>query len=169
MNARMPASAGETRVVLHRIVITPRTVAEVDGLPLVTIAREEILRARITHGWRTERPIVALVAGAALLLLGVVGLYLIGDFVTRTESGGFPRTGGLAAFAGLFGIPIIYSATRRGLILRIETKRGTRTLQLGSACKTSELPRFIEDAREAGLEIECDDLRALAWKQLKSS
>lgn len=139
------------------------------GLPLVTIPREEIVRARITHGWLTERPIVALVAGAALLFLGVVGLYLIGDFVTRTERGGFPKTGGLAAFAGLLGIPFIYSATRRGLILRIETKRAARTLQLGAACKTSELPRFIEDARKIGLDIECDDLRALAWKHLRSS
>ena len=107
-----------------------------------------------THGWRTERPISTL--GLALIAIGAIGVVMF-EHSMGAGSGGFPKTGALAALGLLLGPWLLFAATRRGLILRVETTRRKRTLQVGAACSVPELLAFVEHARAAGLEVACDD------------
>lgn len=64
-------------LVFHRIVITPETVQEVDGLPLVTIQRSAVVRTRLTRGLVTERPWVAILGGLLVTALGLAGIRIL--------------------------------------------------------------------------------------------
>jgi hypothetical protein len=53
----------------------------------------------------------------------------------------------------VFGPLLIYSAFRRGPILRVETAKGMRTLQFDKTLKPDDLPRFVDSACKVGLTI----------------
>jgi hypothetical protein len=139
------------KIRFHRIVITPDTISEVDGLPLVTIPRTDVIQIRLTHGLLTERPLIAIAAGIAVTAIGVFGIKLLAAvFFTNLR---FPKTGALASLGIVLGPLLIYSAFRRGPILRVETAKGVRTLQFGKTLKPEDIPEFVDRASKAGLII----------------
>jgi hypothetical protein len=74
----------------HRIVIRPATVSEIDGRPLVTIPRTDIIQIRLTHGLLTERPLIAIVAGIAVTAIDLFGIKILAAvFLTGVPR--FPR------------------------------------------------------------------------------
>jgi hypothetical protein len=148
----MLTSHHEHEIRFHRIRIRPDTISEVDGLPLVSIPRAQVIQIHLTQGLLTERPLITIAAGIAVTAIGVFGIkLLIAAFFASGPS--FPKTGGLASLCLVLGPLLLYSAIRRGPILRVETTRGVRTLQFGKTLDPEELPEFVDRACKAGLTI----------------
>jgi hypothetical protein len=146
------ASSHNDEIRFHRIVIRPDTISEVDGLPLVTLPRSEIIQIRVTRGLLTERPLIAIVAGIVLTAIGVFGIKLLYS-AFFTDGPALPKTGALASLCLALGPLLIYSATRRGPCLHVETTKGVRVLQFGKTLDPQELPGFVDRASRAGLII----------------
>jgi hypothetical protein len=140
----------ENEIRFHRIVIRRDTISEVDGLPLVTIPRSEVIQIRVTRGLLTERPLIMIAAGIVVAAVGVFGIKLL-TAAFFTNGPGFPKTGMLASLGLVFGPLLIYSATRRGPCLHVETAKGVRVLQFGKTLDPDDLPGFVDRACKAGL------------------
>ena len=145
-------SSHKDEIRFHRIVIRPDTISEVDGLPLVTIPRSEVIQIHLTRGLLTERPLIAIAAGLAVTAIGVFGIKLLAAAFFGNGPG-LPKTGILASLCLVLGPLLIYSATRRGPCLRIETAKGVRVLQFGKTLDPEELPGFVDRACKVGLII----------------
>jgi hypothetical protein len=145
-------SSHKDEIRFYRIVIRPDTISEVDGLPLVTIPRSEVIQIRVTRGLLTERPLIAIAAGIAVTVIGVFGIKLLVAAFSGTVPA-FPKTGMLASLCVVLGPLLIYSATRRGPRLCVETTKGVRLLQFGKTLDPDELPGFVNRACKAGLII----------------
>ncbi|MCE9571949.1 MAG: hypothetical protein K8W52_02215 [Deltaproteobacteria bacterium] len=141
-------AAGVVR--LGAIELTDQWLREVEGSTrLVSIPRAEVRRVVLRHARIAERPLLSLVVGIVLTTVGAYGaiataasrvryVELVGGFLTMLAAGPW----------------MIHSSFRRGLVLHVETDRGTRTLGLGGAVQSPALEAFIEAAAQAGLIIE---------------
>jgi len=137
------------RLVFGRIVIDPEAIEEREIQALVRVKRADITRIRLVHDVIAERPWFLIGCGAALVVLGMIGVLVL-------LHGGSPRIGASAMF-GLVGGPLlIASALRRGPVLIVETASDRRKLGFGKHVELAALPQFVADAREIGLPIESD-------------
>jgi hypothetical protein len=143
-----------SELAFYRILIRDKTISEIDGQPIVTIQRSEIVRIRLLHGRLAAQPWFFLVGGASMLLLGIVGLYLVTHALTTSGFDGMPKTGAVFLLGLITGPLFGKAGLDHGAYLEVQTTHGTRRLLFGKELEVERLGSFVERAREMGVEIE---------------
>jgi hypothetical protein len=150
---RVPVSE-PTAIQCHKIHIDHDAVKEVvGGRSAVRVPRAEVRTLRLQRGLVAERP---LVQGLLALAMGVGGVW----FVLRVVNAGdgplpmtLTRLGLFAAFCALAAPFVLRGALERGYVLVVETARTTRKLGFGRKAAVTDVARFVDEARAAGVEI----------------
>lgn len=139
------------------VVLDQEGVAEwEDGRRAVFVRRDELRGLRHEIGWRSERPILQGLFGAAVLTAGLYVLVLVVSAFLR--HGGFPRPRSLAAVGVTFpilGAWALFGAFRRGHFLRAALVHGgSRKFLLQGRFDPTEFDAFVTRARGIGYSIE---------------
>ena len=118
---------------------------DVDGTRLVCLPRDGITSVALVYGQSEERPLVQLVAGIALMALGLV-------FVVRILS--WILLGGTIADVEAFGVALVplgawfvYRVFRKRHYLRVETSKETRKLAFNGKAQPQMIDDLLERAR----------------------
>jgi hypothetical protein len=150
------ASGSTTGYECHGLAVTPTGLSELDdGQPAVQIERSMIRDVALCYGVSAERPLAALLLGAACLALGgAFARHLIAWF----------RFGGTAydvEALGLGLIPIgawlIHVAIRRRYFLRVDLSSDRRKLAFNGRATRDEVVAFAETVgRSLGLPVKLE-------------
>ena len=150
------ASGSTTGYECHGLAVTPTRLAELDdGHTAVQIERSVITGVALSYGMSAERPLAALLFGAAWITLGAAfGRHL----VSWALFGG--KAYAQEAFAiGLvpIGAWLIHVAVRRRYFLRVELRSGYRKLAFTGSATREEVLAFTETVgRSLGLPVKVE-------------
>ena len=129
--------------------VTSARIDEVDsdGDPTVSIARERVERVTLDHGLASERPLVELVVGAAL----VAPLAWLVPRAGAIEGAGPLRVAFAVAFLGLGGAWLVARSLRRRHVLRVSlVGGGSRKLALLATCRVEDRDALARALRDRG-------------------
>jgi len=128
----------------QNIVVTPRGLAEGDGRKAILfVPAAEVNRIVLKYGNPEHRPIVSLLIGGVLGLLGLAGLVelLLSPRGYRYESG--------MIFFGLVGGSLIFDATKKRYFLEVHKTKGDCRLIFSRRASRTEVQNFCEKVRSA--------------------
>lgn len=126
----------------HNIFVSPRELAEGDGKRAVLfVPAAEVDRIVLKFGNAEYRPMVSLLIGGALALLGLAGLVelIIAPRGWRYELG--------MIFFGLIGGSLVFDATKRRYFLEIHKAKGVCRLVFTRQASRQEVQDFCEKIR----------------------
>jgi len=124
------------------IVVAPRGIAETYGRKLsIFVPAAEINRITLKYGKSDHRPIVSMVIGTLLALIGMAGIILF--FVSPA---GFRYELGMVFF-GIIGGSIIFDTLKERYFLEIEGSKGLNRLVLSKNAKRSDIDEFCNKVR----------------------
>ncbi len=116
-----------------------------DGTRLVCLPKEGITSVALVYGQSEERPVVQLVAGVALMAVGLV-------FVVRILS--WVLVGGTIVDVEAFGVALVplgawflYRVFRKRHYLRVETTKETRKLAFNGRAEPQMIEELLDRAR----------------------
>jgi hypothetical protein len=111
----------------------------------VFIPRNQVEAVEVQFGPRAERPMVQMVLGLALVILGIVGLVMAVNGGLR----GIYWGAGFAMFGGI-GLLCLHEAFRKGHYLRVTCTRDTRKLVFRGTVDQQALSSFVSSASSLG-------------------
>ena len=128
--------------------ITDDGIYELDaGRKVLHLPRESIESIRLRHGATSERPLLQLIFGLAIL---AIGLYpLEGMFNWFVRGGRMSWWFALILVNIPLGAWMIWAAVARGYFLSVQSARGARKVVFGRGASKEELDQFIEEANAA--------------------
>jgi hypothetical protein len=130
----------------QQILITDQVIAELnsDRLAVVSVPRIEIEAIELVKASESKHPIMQVVFGLALV---IVGLLPIPKIVDWTLHGGtlFDVQVSVLLMVPVGGV-VIYTAIRRRLLLLVGTRRGVRKLAFQGKATLAELTDFVNAA-----------------------
>ena len=130
---------------------------------IISIPREQIIKITLHYGARAERPIVQVVFGLTLFILGLtIGILplvhvLSGDNLAREIQDTRPYNFRILAYALALiptGLWFLLRAMSHGYYLLVKTGKGRKKLFFQKSTKSSEVFEFINKGRtDFGYEI----------------
>jgi hypothetical protein len=120
----------------------PDEVVEMDGQQvMVRVAKQEIRRIDLRHGFYSAHPIVQVVAGLVLTCIGVLpAMHLV---VWLGSGGTFHAVEAFLVAFVFLGPWLVYDAARRGPHLVVRTGAGQKRLILDKTVDPETLERFL--------------------------
>ena len=140
----------------HGIRFSNDGVSEMDGLRhAVHVRRPTIVRISICHGFQSERFWLATLLSVAILMAGIVGLVMIGQWMFR--GGNLPQAIAFAPIGIVVGGWMMWSALQRGYYLKIDQNSDRQKLRFNRAATRQELEAFLHQAETRfGYQIDHD-------------
>jgi hypothetical protein len=124
------------------IVMAPRGIAETYGRKLgVFVPAAEINRITLKYGKSEHRPMVSLVLGGSLALIGIAGIVLF-----CITPAGF-RYELAMLFFGVIGGSIVFDTMKVRYFLEVEGSKGINRLVFSKNAKKDEIDRFCNNVR----------------------
>ena len=128
----------------RNVVASPRGLAEGDGRKaIIFVPAGEVTRILLKHGNPEHRPIVSLLIGGVLGLLGLAGLVEL--FLAPR---GLRYELGMIVF-GLIGGSLIFDATKKRYFLEVYKAKGDSRLVFSREASRQEVQDFCEKIRNA--------------------
>jgi hypothetical protein len=128
------------------IIISEKGLSEFsDGKRIIFIPKEQVQLIEIKFGSHAERPLMQVILGLLLIVLGFAGVYLVLIGGLRGLYWGL----GLIGFGGI-GVLCLYEAIKKGHYLYVTCLKDARKLKFTGEIKKTELSKFIKDASSLG-------------------
>ena len=141
------------------ILLTPEKIAMIQGKrksEVASVLKKDIRAVLLEEGRQSERPILQIVFGIAILFIPLFSiLYILSGLITG-EPLRIPLLLALA-FAPL-GVWMIREGIRHGFYLLIELDNDKRKLAFEKNCEKPELKEFIKSANRLGYVIDASIL-----------
>ena len=140
----MPPGDATPVLKCHNIVVSLRGLAEGDGKKaMLFVPFAEVDRIVLKFGNPEHRPIISLLIGGVLALVGLAGLVelIIAPRGLRYESG--------MVFFGLIGGSLVFDATKQRYFLEIHKTKGTARLVFSRQASRQEVQDFCAKVRGA--------------------
>src|SRR5690606_34527969 len=139
------------------ILFTPEKIAMIQAKSEVaSVLKKDIRAISLEEGRQSERPILQIVFGVAILFIPLFSiLYILGGLITG-EPLRIPLLLALA-FAPL-GVWMIREGIRHGFYLLIELDNDKRKLAFEKNCEKTKLKEFAKSARQLGYGIDASIL-----------
>jgi hypothetical protein len=136
-------------VKLLNLIVDERGVTELAGKQRIAfVPRDGIERIELAEGFLSERPMLQLVAGGALIALGIAaGIPLLRKLLSTSPEFYSGWQGTLTVFPLMLGVLAVGATLRRGLYLRVTTRSGIRKLVVRGTSAPHELERLLAEAR----------------------
>lgn len=126
----------------NNMIASDRGIAETQGKQLVTLVpAAEITRIELRHGRSAHRPLVSLLLGIALLLVGAFGLY---DLIVHPA--GFRYESAMIAF-GILGGSFIFDVMKLRYYLDVHRPKETSKLVFTKNADRKDILTFCEQLR----------------------
>jgi hypothetical protein len=140
----LKTDSNDERPVLRcdNIVMAPRGIAETHGRKLALfVPTTDINRMRLKYGRSEHSPMVSMVLGGSLALVGIAGIILF--FV---KPSGFRYELGMAFF-GVIGGSIVFDTLKVRYFLEVEGNKGISRLVFSKKAQKSEIDNFCNQVR----------------------
>jgi len=119
---------------------------------ILSVAKKDVRKISLKYGFQSERPLVQVGFGAALIL---IGLYFIANFILQALINRIIYTTMLLSILLLpLGICFMVDGLRKRLYFEVTLDHDQRKFPLGKNPDKGELQKFIKTASQLGYSID---------------